>query len=151
MSDSFAELRETCNAFREGEMRALNALERERTSRLANEAELHRADAELGSLRSRIAALEAALTAHDANMAELVAKRDADLAALGREVGAWRGLAEWEAMPGKYRGVAFESRQRDADPYALGAADDGPDAFGHGDTPQAAAIDLAVKLGLLEP
>lgn len=55
VSDHLATLRETCDAFRLGEQRALKALQAERESNTANMAELRRADAELGKLRAELA------------------------------------------------------------------------------------------------
>ena len=54
MTDSFHELRETCNAFRDGEQRALNALQRSRESNQRLSGELHTKTLECGHARVRL-------------------------------------------------------------------------------------------------
>jgi len=67
------------------------------------------------------------------------------------ENSAWRALAEWEAEPGVYRALVAEERYESSHSYRFCAEDGKETRYGAGLTPQAAAIDLATKLGLLNP
>lgn len=74
---------------------------------------------------------------------------EAQLAEAQRENEAWRALAEWECAPGVYRALVVEERYEPSHPYTFCAEDGSATRHGSGETPQAAAIDLATKLGLI--
>jgi hypothetical protein len=75
----------------------------------------------------------------------LLACLKAQLAQAQRENEAWRALA---TRGGRYGGLLIQSQANalQSHPWQLGFSQDG---FGHADTVQAAAIDLATKLGLI--